>query len=122
MLKQVDVDFKHIDERGSLVQLVHEGFSQINVLQTRKGVTRGGHYHKISRERFYVIGGSVSVSLKKENEKKEIVFKAGDFFEIEPYTIHSMYFPEDCVMVAMYDVPVEKEDGSMDIYSEEEKQ
>ena len=27
-----------------------------------------------------------------------------------------MSFPEDCVLVAMYDIPVEHEDGTKDIY------
>ena len=119
MVRRVDTDFSHIDERGSLVQLVHEGFSQINVLTTRKGVYRGGHYHKISRERFYVVSGCVELTVTRDGQKEMCRFRAGDFFEITPFTVHSMFFPEDCVMVAMYDIPVEKADGSKDIYSAE---
>lgn len=109
-------DFCFTDDRGSLTQLVHEGYSQINVLETKKGVLRGGHFHKIANEAFYVVSGSVAVTLKTKDAKETAVFKKGDFFGIRPYTIHSLFFPEDCVMVAMYDVCVENEDGTKDIY------
>lgn len=121
LINTLSVDFSFEDARGSLVQLVHEGYQQINVLKTNKGVFRGGHYHKISREAFFVISGCVEVAVYavncSENEQKYL-FKQGDFFEVVPNTVHSMDFPEDCVMVAMYDICVEKTDGSKDIYSE----
>ena len=112
-----EIDFRHKDSRGCLTQLVHEGFQQINVLETRAGVTRGGHFHKLSTEAFYVLSGAVEVELAKRAESEKTVFQAGDFFEIKPYTLHSMFFPVDCVMVQMYDHPVEQADGSKDIYS-----
>lgn len=101
------------------MQLVHEGYQQVNVLKTNKGVFRGGHYHKISREVFFVISGCVEVEayvVDCPQSKQRYLFKRGEFFEILPNTVHSMNFPEDCVMVAMYDICVEKEDGSKDIY------
>ena len=118
-LKKIDFSFE--DSRGCLTQLVHEGYDQINVLKTNAGVLRGGHYHKISEEAFYVVSGSVEVELKRstETEKEKVNFKKGDFFEIHPNTVHSMFFPEDCLMVQMYDKPVEQADGSKDIYPEE---
>lgn len=116
LYENVSKDFVFEDHRGSLVQLVHDGFAQINVLKTGKSVTRGGHYHKIARERFYVVNGTVSVRLSKDNLTETVIFKEGDFFEIMPFVAHEMFFPEDCTMVAMYDIPVEHEDGSKDIY------
>ena len=112
------IDFGFEDTRGSLTQLVHEGFAQVNVLITKKGVTRGGHYHKKSVEAFYVVSGSVEVTAAYENEVKQYVFRKGDFFEVHPYVIHSMFFEEDCIMVQMYDTCVELPDGTKDIYTE----
>lgn len=109
-------DFAFKDARGALVQLVHEGYDQVNVLKTNAGVERGGHYHKISRELFYVVSGSVIVSLEKDGCKENKRFNEGDFFEIPPYVIHSMNFDEDCVLVALYDKCVELENGEKDIY------
>ena len=114
-----EVDFRHEDSRGCLTQLVHEGFQQINVLETTAGVIRGGHFHKLLTEAFYVLSGEVEVELSRADEGEKTTFHAGDFFEIEPYTLHSMFFPADCVMVQMYNRPVEQADGSKDIYSAE---
>lgn len=109
-------DFSFKDSRGSLVQLVHEGYDQINILKTKAGVSRGGHYHKICRELFYVVSGSVIVSLEKDDTKETKRFIEGDFFEIPPYVIHRMSFDEECVLVALYDKCVELENGEKDIF------
>ena len=42
-------------------------------------------------------------------------FLQGDFFVLEPGTVHSLSFPEDCILVALYDQPVERDVGSKDI-------
>ena len=114
------VDFTHADIRGSLTQLVHEGWAQVNVLESNKGATRGAHFHKRSREAFYVISGSVDVNFISKDGEENVTFRKGDFFEIYPFVLHNMYFPEDCLMVQMYDIPVENKDGSKDIFTEDE--
>lgn len=119
LVRVLHTDFEFADERGTLTQLVHEGYRQINVLTTKRGVTRGGHFHRVCREAFYVISGTVEVTLKTPERTETAVFHKGDFFAVEPYISHSMFFPEDCVMVQMYDPPVEQPDGGKDIYGEE---
>ena len=114
------IDFQHVDDRGSLSQLVHDGFKQINVLESKKGVERGSHFHKESIEAFYVISGSVKVTLWSKSDKEEVIFNKGDFFEIHPFILHNMLFLSDCLMVQMYDIPVERPDGKKDIYMEAE--
>ena len=121
LYREVSVDFQFEDARGTLVQLVHQGYAQVNILKTKAGVFRGGHFHKISKELFYVLSGSVEVRMKKDDEEETHLFLAGDFFEIQPYVIHSMTFPEDCTMVALYDRCVEHENGGKDIYPASEK-
>lgn len=115
-----EVDFQHKDERGSLTQLIHDGYKQVNVLESKKGAVRGAHFHKRAVEAFFLISGSVDVVFKEKDEEKRVTFKEGEFFEIVPFVLHNMYFPEDCLMVQMYDIPVENEDGTKDIYMEEE--
>ena len=106
LYERIEVDFKNVDNRGELVQLIHDGFKQVNYLFSKKGVVRGGHYHKTRKEAFYLIKGKVEVTFVK-NEKKEIVlFNEGDFFLISPYVLHSMYFLSDCQMMQLYDEPV----------------
>ena len=118
LFERLIVDFEYTDERGKLVQLVHEGFSQVNILETKKGVTRGGHYHKLCCEAFFVLQGKVDVTLQKMGIIERVTFCENDFFRIEPNVIHSMYFPQNCLMLQMYDIPVENNDGIKDIYPE----
>lgn len=116
LISDIPVDFCHADDRGSLTQLAHNSIGQVNVLISRKDTIRGNHYHKISTESFYVVSGSVEVIGFNDSETEKRIFKRGDFFQIKPYVVHSMIFPEDCILVAMYDICVEKVDGTKDIY------
>lgn len=79
LFKLLNPDFCHEDERGKLVQLVHEGYKQVNVVFSQGGTVRGGHYHKQNREAFYIITGSCEVTLSLNGEQQTQVFKAGDF-------------------------------------------
>ena len=115
-----NLDFLFKDARGSLVQLVHEGFSQINVLESRIGSSRGAHFHKKAIEAFYVVNGSVEVTLMSKGITESVVFHQGDFFEILPFVLHNMHFPEDCLMIQLYNIPVENGDGTKDIFTEAE--
>lgn len=119
LFERLAPDFAFEDIRGKLTQLVHGGYTQVNVLESRKGVLRGEHFHKVSREAFFVVRGQVEVTLKKNAERQTESFGPGDFFEVPPFVVHSLHFPEDCVLVALYDIPVEREDGTKDIYADE---
>ena len=115
-------DFYFEDDRGKLVQLFHEGYEQVNVLISHKGVNRGGHYHKVSNEAFFIVKGQVELTIKDtDGNKRKHELKENDFFRVSPYQVHSMYFPEDCIMIGMYDICVEKADGSKDIYPDPEE-
>ena len=114
MLKIIKTDFEFTDERGMLVQLIHEGYRQINVITSKKGVVRGGHYHKRNEEAFYIVSGELEVDVNGETSH----FEAGDFFGIEANDIHSFRFLTDTVLVSMYSDGVELPDGTKDIFSE----
>ena len=114
----LEVDFFYEDNKGRLLQLVHDNFKQFNVITTFAGNERGGHYHKDTEEAFFIIDGSMEVTLRTlDNAQKEtITFKKNDFFVIYPNVVHDMKFYEDCFMIAMYTTPVERDDGSKDIH------
>lgn len=120
MIKKLDVDFKHIDARGTICQILSIPNSQVNFLFTKKSASRGNHYHKKNREFFFVISGKVQISacsVKNPEEKEEYVFEAGDLFLVEPYTMHSFDFLEDTQMTVIYDLGIEN-GGEKDIYTE----
>ena len=114
MLKRFATDFEFQDDRGTIVQPVHQGYRQFNVITTKKGVMRGGHYHKQNEEAFYILSGALTIEVNGEKTD----FKAGDFFGIEANDMHSFYFLEDTLLVSMYSNGVELPDGNKDIYTE----
>lgn len=121
LVKRLKPDFEFANENGSLVQLVHEGWNQVNVLNSGKGSNRGGHYHKENEEAFYIVSGEINLILDNGTETQKANFKAGDMFLIKPYLMHTFEFLEDTLMVSMYDRGVEHADGTKDIYAEWEK-
>lgn len=111
MYKMIVPDFVNEDERGKLVQLVHDGWRQVNVVMSAGGTTRGGHYHKNNREAFYIVSGSCDVTLEMDGEKQTARFTAGDFFAIEPYTVHTFRYLKDTLLVGLYDNGVDSAGG-----------
>lgn len=119
MITVIKPDFVFEDERGTLVQLVHEGYNQINVVTSKAGFVRGNHYHKLNREGFYVVEGAFTLEAKLRGKKEKHEFKKGDMFIIEPNVIHTFDYHEDSTLVAFYDKGVELPDGTKDIIPEE---
>lgn len=118
LIELMKPDFIFDDERGSLRQLVHQGYSQFNIVFSKKGVFRGDHYHKENKEVFYVINGSFELAASKDGVVENYTFKEGDMFLVPPYVMHSFNYKEDSLLAAMYDLGVEHEDGTKDIYTE----
>lgn len=112
-------DFKHIDERGILTQLVREGYTQVNVVESRAGTFRGGHYHKKNNEAFYVVSGQFTFTAQKKGESETHVFSSGDMFLVPPYVLHGFDYITDTLLISLYDVGVENHDGTKDIYTAE---
>lgn len=111
-------NFVFEDARGSLTQLVREGFNQYNIIFSHKGVLRGDHYHKENREAFYVITGELKLSVSRDGVKEDYTFGPGDMFLLPPYVMHSFYYTEDTWLASMYDLGVERPDGTKDIFTE----
>lgn len=109
-------DFIFEDERGVLSQITHAPFAQVNAVFTKKGAVRGNyHYHKTTKEVFFVISGEIKLSLYLDNVSQEHTFKSGDMFMIPENVRHRFDFCEDTYLVAFYTSRVELEDGTKDI-------
>jgi UDP-2-acetamido-2,6-beta-L-arabino-hexul-4-ose reductase len=67
---------QHRDERGRLVETVraHGGQGQTFMSTTRPGITRGEHFHLRKVERFVVISGRASISLRKVFSDRVVTF------------------------------------------------
>lgn len=111
--------FTFQDPRGSLVQLVHEGYKQVNVVTSKAGCFRGGHYHKLNRETFYVYSGELELTARRDDKIERKHFVAGDMFSIAPMVSHDFQFIKDTVLIALYNLGIELENGEKDIIPDE---
>lgn len=120
LYKILKPDFKHLDERGGLVQLVRAGYSQVNYIYSVKACERGNHYHRLNKEAFYIIRGRITIKLEdvRTGEQDHFEVQAGDMFSIYPFVRHTFVYHEDTELISMYDIGVELADGEMDIYQE----
>lgn len=118
LIKWLKPDFTFHGPQGVLKQLVHEGWSQVNVVDYVAGAKTGNHYHKYNQECFYVIRGGFRLKLWKDGEVEEYVMKPEDMFVVPPYVWHFFEYLEDSLLVALYDKGVELSETQKDIWSE----
>ncbi len=112
----LEPDFVYENENGSLKQLVHDGWKQVNVITSAAGSVRGGHYHKFNNEGFYIIKGSFFLEVWKDDVRETYKIKTGDMFLIPPYVYHTFKYMEDTVLVSMYSAGVEVTETEKDIW------
>lgn len=120
LINILEPNFEFQDERGSLVQLIRDGFKQVNIINSRGGAIRGGHYHIKNREAFYVVKGKMILEtwdITEPKVKEKYEFNTGDMFEIPPFVAHDFTFLIDTLLVSMYSEGVELENGKKDIIS-----
>lgn len=118
LIEYIKPDFEFSDERGTLRQLVHTGWKQVNYITSVIGSFRGNHYHKKNTEAFFVISGSFRLVTESLDGKihEEYNMEAGDFFIIKPYINHSFDYTQNTQLISFYDQGVENADGTKDIF------
>ena len=118
LIEILSPDFIFQDDRGKLVQIVHDGYKQVNVISSVCDSIRGGHYHQFNTELFYVISGSFKLIVSCGGITEDYTMNPGSCFSIPPNVVHSFEFTEETLLVSMYSNGVELESGSMDIINE----
>lgn len=95
-------------------------WKRMNYLFCKKGSVRGGHYHKKTRELFFMASGRCKIEVMGVNgkNKKHFLAKEEDIFLIEPYEVHYIRALEDSRIVAFLDVVYQKKAPDMFIYKE----
>lgn len=120
LIEILEPNFRNESDKGTLLQLVREGWKQVNVVVYRKGVISGGHYHKYNEECFYIISGAIELTVwKYDDEKEKYEFHTGDMFKISKYVFHTFVYKENSMLVALYDNGVELDGDTKDIWSEQ---
>lgn len=98
MIKFIKNYFAHSDERGSIKGLFNFGvWEEGNLITSKAGTIRGGHYHKGTSELFIILDGKIEITTKELGVDKEAVsiVESGDVFFIEPNILHTFNCIED---------------------------
>ncbi len=96
------------DDRGVLFELIKsKSFGQIFVSTTRKGVTRGNHYHDSKIEKFCVIRGKAAIRFRHVLTNETIEYTVSDdkieVVDIPPgYTHHIENLADDEMIVLFW--------------------
>ena len=85
----------HEDERGLICGITQDQWHEVNYVETCAGGIRGGHYHKETRELFYILEGVVDVTIINTQPCAEtaVTALAGSILVIEPYEYHTFSVP-----------------------------
>lgn len=90
------------DSRGRMLGVVNDGqWEEINYIETAASCTRGGHFHRDTRELFLVLSGSIRVRVRPEwsSEVRETIVEAGSIFIVEPGEVHSFETLTECAWI-----------------------
>ncbi len=115
-------DFEFEDERGPFKEIIRgDEWKELNFAIRWKGVNSGNHYHKKTKELFYVIEGKGSVKIKniKTGEEKDYPFKENDILIVEPYELHNLDYEADTKFAILLSEPYNKDEP--DIFEDEKR-
>lgn len=109
------------DFRGEIFGVINHGkWEEINYIESKSETTRGGHYHKLTLELFFILSGEIQVEIKnlKTQIKNEFIAQKGDAFLVEPYEYHTFYIQKDSAWMNALSLKMEKD--TKDFYTEKE--
>ena len=97
------------DDRGGFLGITQESWAEVNFIETGANQVRGNHYHKETRELFFIVSGEIEVVIDDLNSGKhfELSFRKGDIFIIEPYEVHTFRTSTDAQWINMLSKPMD---------------
>jgi mannose-6-phosphate isomerase-like protein (cupin superfamily) len=84
----------HKDDRGVFYGITDKyAWGEINFIETRASTERGKHFHKSTKELFYILEGRIKVDILNLVTAKCHTFEAVPqmAFIIDPYEVHTFY-------------------------------
>lgn len=118
MYKIVKPYFHHQDARGSIAGIINSGkWEEINFITSEKDAIRGGHYHKVTEELFFIFKGIIKVTFekivdgKKTGEQEFHHFSGGDIFIVYPNVCHTFEILEDSSWINVLSKRIDKTDS-----------
>jgi len=110
-MKFLKPGFEFEDERGIFKEIIRgDGWRELNLAGRWKGVNSGNHYHKRTRELFYVIEGSGRLTIEhaRTGKIKVYPFKTNDIFIVEPFEKHNFVYEENTSFAILLSKPHNK--------------
>ena len=103
---------KRVDDRGGFCGITQERWAEVNFVETAAGQVRGNHYHKETRELFFIISGEIEIIVTdlRSGERTEMSVTKGDIFIIEPYELHTFRTKTDAQWLNMLSKPHDPQD------------
>jgi len=100
---------KNVDERGGFWGITQDGWAEINFIETGAQQVRGNHYHKETRELFFIISGEIEIVIDDlvSGKHSELSVSKGDIFIIEPYQLHTFRTQTAAQWINMLSKPVD---------------
>lgn len=102
------------DDRGECAQLTSDELPiHIAVLEIKEGTIRGDHYHKIAEEIFYIIYGTIILTVWdiRTRTYETYVLHDGDKVCIPPLYVHRFFSLKDTLIVEYSLTPYNKNDS-----------
>jgi len=97
----------HSDNRGAFVELARaDGLGQTSLSTSAPGISRGDHFHVDKIERFVVVGGTATISLRRvltdETESYEVNGDEPVFIDMPPLVTHKIENASDGVVTTLF--------------------
>ena len=88
------------DSRGDISDIFYKHpVDHVAVINSKKGVFRGNHYHKLTTQHMYMTRGSLRYYYRKIDESndrvKSVVVKQGEIVTTPPNEVHALKILED---------------------------
>jgi len=100
----VELDYAHVDDRGSIQSLVNFPMKNISLISSKKRTVRSNHYHLTDWHYMYVLSGSFDYYYRSTNSNDKIKcirVVSGEMIFTPPMEDHATVFLEDCKLLAI---------------------
>lgn len=99
-MKIIKIKVATRDNRGDISDIFYKHpIDHVAIINSKKGVFRGDHYHKYTTQHMYMVKGSLRYywrGLNEGNDKvKSVVVKKGEMVTTPPNEVHALEILED---------------------------